>query len=77
MPNIGTRTSCGTSPRRNARVRAGLRAVEAGPEISYLAQFGVPSNYSLSRGELAAHIRQLRRDGWQGWEIRARFTEAA
>ena len=23
--------------------------------------------------ELAAHIRQLRRQGWQSWEIRARF----
>jgi hypothetical protein len=32
-----------------------------------------PSTYSLPRPELAAHIRQLRRDGWQSWEIRARF----
>jgi hypothetical protein len=32
-----------------------------------------PSTYSLSPGELAAHIRWLRRQGWQGWEIRARF----
>jgi hypothetical protein len=32
-----------------------------------------PSTYSLSPWELAAHIRQLRRQGWQLWEIRARF----
>jgi hypothetical protein len=41
--------------------------------------FDGPSTYSLSAAELAAHIRQLRRQGWQSWEIRARFdfTEAA
>ena len=32
-----------------------------------------PSTYSLASWELAAHIRDLRRLGWQGWEIRARF----
>jgi hypothetical protein len=32
-----------------------------------------PSRYSLAAHELAAHIRQLRRQGWQSWEIRARF----
>jgi hypothetical protein len=32
-----------------------------------------PSTYSLSVPELAAHIRWLRQQGWQGWEIRARF----
>jgi hypothetical protein len=32
-----------------------------------------PSTYSLSASELAAHIRDLRHQGWQGWEIRARF----
>jgi hypothetical protein len=31
------------------------------------------SDYSLPAVELAAHVRQLRRDGWQGWEVRARF----
>ncbi len=35
--------------------------------------FGQPSNYSLAAHELAAHIRQLGRQGWQSWEIRARF----
>lgn len=41
--------------------------------------FGGPSTYSLTPAELAAHIRQLRAQGWQGWEIRVRFdfTEAA
>jgi hypothetical protein len=41
--------------------------------------FDGPSTYSLTAAELAAHIRQLRRQGWQSWEIRARFdfTEAA
>lgn len=36
-------------------------------------RFGQPSNYSLTHAELAAHIRQLRRDGWQSWEVRTRF----
>jgi hypothetical protein len=36
-------------------------------------RFGQPSNYSLTAWELAAHVRQLRRDGWQGWEVRTRF----
>lgn len=36
--------------------------------------FGQPSTYSLSQLELARHVRSLRRQGWQGWEIRQRFT---
>jgi hypothetical protein len=32
-----------------------------------------PSTYSLSPWELAQHIRHLRHEGWQSWEIRARF----
>jgi len=32
-----------------------------------------PSTYSLSAPELARHIRHLRRQGWQSWEINARF----
>lgn len=36
-------------------------------------RFGQPSSYSLSHAELAAHIRQLRRVGWQSWEIVTRF----
>jgi hypothetical protein len=38
-----------------------------------------PSTYGLTHAELATHIRQLRRAGWQSWEIRARFdfSEAA
>jgi hypothetical protein len=35
--------------------------------------FGEPSNYSLAPWELAAHIRRLRRQGWQSWEVRVRF----
>jgi hypothetical protein len=34
---------------------------------------GQPSTFSMSTLELAAHIREMRRAGWQGWEIRARF----
>jgi hypothetical protein len=37
------------------------------------AVFGQPSNYSLTRAELTAHVRALRRAGWQNWEVRARF----
>jgi hypothetical protein len=32
-----------------------------------------PSSYSLTHAELAAHIRDLRRSGWQCWEISVRF----
>jgi hypothetical protein len=38
-----------------------------------VARFGQPSNYSLSRIELARHVRELRRQGWQSWEIKQRF----
>jgi hypothetical protein len=36
-------------------------------------RFGQPSTYSLSPAELTAEVRRRRREGWQGWEIRARF----
>ena len=36
-------------------------------------RFGQPSTYSLTRRELSRHIRELRRAGWQSWEVRARF----
>lgn len=35
--------------------------------------FGEPSSFGLSWWELARHVRQLRRDGWQSWELRVRF----
>lgn len=41
--------------------------------VTDLARFGRPSNYSLSLPELARHVRQLRRRGWQSWEIKVRF----
>ncbi len=34
---------------------------------------GRPSSYSLPAPVLACHVRQLRRQGWQGWEVRTRF----
>jgi hypothetical protein len=34
---------------------------------------GPPSSYGMTHAQLAAHVRQLRREGWQSWEIRARF----
>jgi hypothetical protein len=37
------------------------------------ARFGQPSTYSLTPWELARHVRDLRRQGWQSWEVRARF----
>jgi hypothetical protein len=43
-----------------------------GGEVVDLAAWQ-PSNYSLSPWELTAHIRHLRHQGWQSWEIRARF----
>jgi hypothetical protein len=36
-------------------------------------QVSGPSDYSLTQAEMAGHARQLRRDGWQPWEIRVRF----
>jgi hypothetical protein len=36
-------------------------------------RFGQPSTYSLPAAVLAAHVRELRRSGWQGWEVRRRF----
>ena len=36
-------------------------------------RFGEPSTYSLTAVELAQHIRWLRCQGWQAWEVRARF----
>ena len=40
-------------------------------------RFGQPSSYSLTHAELTAEVRRRRRDGWQGWEIRARFDFTA
>jgi hypothetical protein len=42
--------------------------------VTDLRRFGQPSTYSLSSWELARHVRQLRREGWQSWELKARFT---
>jgi hypothetical protein len=44
-----------------------------GKAVVNLRRFGEPSTYSLAPAELAAHIRQLRRSGWQSWEVRVRF----
>lgn len=41
--------------------------------VLMVARFGRPSTYSLAPRDLAVHIRDLRRQGWQSWEIRARF----
>ena len=38
-----------------------------------MSGFGRPSNFSLSRAELVNHVRQLRRAGWQHWEVAVRF----
>jgi hypothetical protein len=38
-----------------------------------VGRFGQPSTFSLSPAELTAEVRRRRREGWQGWEIRARF----
>ena len=38
---------------------------------------GDPPSYSLTHAELTAEVRRRRRDGWQGWEIRARFDFTA
>jgi hypothetical protein len=45
--------------------------------VADLHRFGEPSSYSLSAAELARHIRQLHRRGWQEWELHVRFGRAA
>jgi hypothetical protein len=54
---------------------------DLGAEILFLrswcGRFGEPSSYSLSRPELAAHIRRLRDMGWAPWELAARFGQWA
>jgi hypothetical protein len=60
------------------RVTARLRRLRdrgyiSGAELGEPRRFGEPSSYSLGRAELSRHVRALRRQGWQGWEIRARF----
>ena len=52
-------------------------AEQAGYRRELLARIGQPSNYGMDPVTLARHIRQLRRQGWQSWEIRARFFGAA
>lgn len=51
----------------------GISMLPQAGEIDRLRRFGQPSSYSLSPAELTAEVRRRRRDGWQGWEIRARF----
>jgi hypothetical protein len=51
----------------------GLSIVPYGAVDPRSTQFGRPSSYSLPVAVLAAHVRDLRRSGWQSWEIRARF----
>jgi hypothetical protein len=36
-------------------------------------RFGHPSSYSLTPAELTHEVRRRRREGWQHWEINARF----
>lgn len=53
---------------------SGSACIVAHPaDIAVLHRFGRPSSYSLDPLTLAAHVRQLRRAGWQSWEIRERF----
>ncbi len=59
-----------TRDRDSRRLRLLLNPAEDPP-------FGQPSNYSLEPIELARHVRSLRRQGWQHWEIRQRFTWSA
>jgi hypothetical protein len=47
--------------------------VSHGLDVAGDPRFGQPSSYSLTHAELTAEVRQRRREGWQGWEIRARF----
>jgi hypothetical protein len=65
-------------PRENDSPGAATVAVIVGHagEIhtdALVQRFGQPSSYSLSAAELAAEVRRRRREGWQSWEIRARF----
>jgi hypothetical protein len=48
-------------------------ACPACPARCAVVRFCRPSDFSLSEAELHAHALQLRRSGWQPWEIRVRF----
>jgi len=54
-----------------SRARREIRQLRACSGTEH--QFGGPSDYGLTRRELAVHVRQLRRSGWQPWEVRVRF----
>jgi hypothetical protein len=58
---------CGEYLRRRDLTR-GLPGDDGAPVLS-----GQPSGYSLPPARLAAHVRALRRSGWQRWEFRRRF----
>jgi hypothetical protein len=51
-----------------------IAMVGHGADVAGEHRFGQPSTYSLPPAVLAAHIRYLRRSGWQHWEIAERFT---
>jgi hypothetical protein len=51
----------------------GISMLPQGGDTGRLRRFGQPSSYSLTAAELAAEVRRRRREGWQHWEIRARF----
>jgi len=64
-PLDGSHLSADPMPTRAPQVRPGA--------CHTVTRFGRPSNFSLSRAELVNHVRQLRRAGWQHWEVAVRF----
>ncbi len=68
LPHAGDRRSHPGDEAEKLRRRYGKFTLDDSP-----ARFGEPSSYSLGRLEMAQHVRQLRRSGWQGWEVAARF----
>jgi len=53
--------------------RGSVVMVGHGDIAAWVPRFGQPSSYSLTHAELTAEVRRRRRDGWQHWEIAARF----
>jgi hypothetical protein len=68
-----TVTETGDNPAAARLRRLRDRGYLSHSDLGEPRQFGQPSSYSLSRAELARHVRQLRRSGWQSWEVAVRF----
>lgn len=71
--NDETRAQGPGPAKRGSPTSADTAMVGHGAGAVLAQHFGRPSSYSLTHRELTAELRRCRREGWQSWEIRARF----